>query len=149
MEIVRSQKNVLAAHHRVSGMNLISDGHVVPALVQDARDEVESQLIEGALAETDTQPPSPNPNNKIQEDKDDEDKPSTPRVNVIPSSLDWRAMPPPQLQTPSTLNLASTYFQKSKSLQVNIQEPPNDELVRRMSEAFDTPLPSSSRASPI
>ena len=140
---------MLAAHHRVSGMNFILGGHVVPASVRDARGEVESQLIEGALAETDTQPSSPNPNNKIQEDEDDEDKPSTPKVNVIPSSPDRRTMPPPQLQTPSASNLASKYFRKSKSLQVNIQEPPNDELVRRVTEAFNTPLPSLSGASHI
>ena len=140
---------MLVAHHRVLGMNFIPGGHVVPASVRDARGEVESQLIEGAPTEMDTQPPSPNPNNEIQEDKDDKDEPSTPRVNVIPSSPDQRAMPPPQLQTPSALNPASTYSRKSKSLQVNIQEPPSDELVRRVIEAFNTLLPSSSRASPI
>ena len=129
LEIVHSQEDVLAAHYRVSGMNFIPSGHVVSALVRDARGEVESQLIEGAPAETDTQPPSPNPNNEIQEDEDDEDESSTPRMNVIPNSPDRLAMPPPQLQTPSTSNPTSTYSQKSKSLQVNIQEPPNDELV--------------------
>ena len=95
--IVCSHEDVLVAHHRVSRMNFIPNGHVVPALERDARGEVESQLIEGALAETDMQPPSPNPNNKIQEDEDDKDEPSTPRVNVIPSSPDWRAMLRPQL----------------------------------------------------
>ena len=54
LEIVCSQEDVLAAHHRVSGMNFIPDGHVVLALVRDACGEVESQLIEGAPAETDT-----------------------------------------------------------------------------------------------
>ena len=120
---------MLAAHHRVSGMDFIPGGHVVPASVRDARSEVESQLIEGAPAETDMQPPSPNPNNKIQEDKDDKDEPSTLRVNVIPSSPNQHAMPSPQLQTPSASNPANTYSRKSKSLQVNIQEPPSDELV--------------------
>ena len=100
---------MLAARHRVSGMNFIPGGHVVPASVRDARGEVESQLIEGAPAETDTQPSSPNPNNEIQEDEDDEDEPSTPRVNVIPNSPDRRAMPPPQLQTSSASNPASIY----------------------------------------
>ena len=110
---------------------------------------MESQLIEGPSAETDTQPPSSNPNNEIQENKDDKDEPSTPRVNVISSSPDWQAMHPPQLETPSASNPANMYSRKSKSLQVNIQEPPNDELVRRVTEAFNTPLPSSSGASPI
>ena len=140
---------MLAAHHRVLGMNFIPGGHVAATSIRDARGEVESQLIEGAPAKTDTQPPFPNPDNEIQEDKDDKDGPSTPRVNVIPSSLDQRTMPLPQLQTPSESNPASTYSQKSKSLQVNIQEPPNDELVRRVIEAFNTLLPSSSGASPI
>ena len=149
LEIVRSQEDVLVAHHRVSGMNFIPGGHVVPASVRDARGEVESQLIEGAPAKMDMQPLSPNPNNKIQEDVDDEDEPSTPRMNVIPSSLNRHAMPLPQLQTPFASNPASTYSRKSKSLQINIQEPPNDELVRRVIEAFNTPLPSSSGASSI
>ena len=140
---------MLATHHRVSGMNFIPSGHVIPTSVQDARSKVESQLIEGAPAEMDTQPPSSNPINKIQKDKDDEDKSSTPRVIIIPSSPDRHAMPPLQLQTSSASNPTSTYSRKSKSLQVNIQEPPSEELVRRVAEALNTLLPSLSRASPI
>ena len=45
---------MLAAHQRVSGMNFIPGGHVILASIRDARGEVESQLVEGALAETDT-----------------------------------------------------------------------------------------------
>ena len=45
---------MLAAHQRVSGMNFIPGGHVIPASIRNAWGEVESQLIEGALAETDT-----------------------------------------------------------------------------------------------
>ena len=52
---------MLAAHQRVSGMNFIPGAHVIPASIRDARGEVESQLIEGAPAEMDMQPPSPNP----------------------------------------------------------------------------------------
>ena len=55
---------MLAAHHRVSGMNLIPGGHMVPASVRDARGEV-SQMIKGAPAKMDMQLPSPNPNNEI------------------------------------------------------------------------------------
>ena len=66
-------------------MNFIPGGHVIPASIRDARDEVKSQLVEGAPAETDTQPPSPNPINETQEEKedDDDDEPSTPKVIVI------------------------------------------------------------------
>ena len=125
LEIIRSQEDVLAAHQRVSGMNFILGGHVIPASIRDARDEVESQLIEGAPTETDTQPPSPNSINKTQEeeDDDDDDEPSTPKVIVISSSLDRRPLPPPQLQTLPASNPANTYSRKSKSLQVNIQQP--------------------------
>ena len=56
---------MFVAHHRVSRMNFIPGGHVIPASVQDARGEVKKQLVEGASAETDTQPPSPNPINEI------------------------------------------------------------------------------------
>ena len=110
-------------------MNFILGRHVISASIRDARGEVESQLVEGALAETNTQPPSPNPINKIQEEEDDEDEPSTPRVIVISSSPDRCSLPPPQLQTPLASNPANTYSRKSKSLQVNIQEPPSQELV--------------------
>ena len=102
---------------------------MISASIRDARGEVESQLVEGAPAETDTQPPSPNPINKIQEEEDDEDKPYTPRVVVISSTPDWPSLPPPQLQTPPASNPANTYSRKSKSLQVNIQEPLSEELV--------------------
>ena len=47
LEIVCSQEYVLAAHQRVSGMNFIPGGHVIPPLIRDARGEVESQLVEG------------------------------------------------------------------------------------------------------
>ena len=65
------------------------------------------------------------------------------------SSPDRHTMPPPQLQSPSASNPANTYSRKSKSLQVNIQEPPSEELVRQVAEALNTPLPSSPEASPI
>ena len=64
---------MLAAHQRVLGMNFIPDGHVIPASIRDARDEVESQLVEGAPSETHTQPPSPNPINETQEEEDNND----------------------------------------------------------------------------
>ena len=140
---------MLVAHQRVSGMNFIPDGHVIPASIRDARVEVESQLVEGAPAETDTQPPSPNPINETHEEEDDDDEPFTPKVIVISSSPDRRSLPLPQLQTPPASNPINTYSRKSKSLQVNIQEPPSDELVRRVAEALGTPLLSLPGASPI
>ena len=44
---------MLAAHQRVLGMNFIPSGHVIRTSIRDARGEVESQLVEGALAKTD------------------------------------------------------------------------------------------------
>ena len=142
---------MLAAHQRVLGMNFIPGGHVIPALIRDARGEVESQLVEGAPTETDTHPPSPNPINETQEEEDDDDidEPSTPKVTVISSNPDRRPLPSPQLQTPPASIPASTYSRISKSLQVNIQEPPSEELIRRVAEALATLLPSSPGASPI
>ena len=124
---------------------------MIPTSIRDARNEVESQLVEGALAETDTQPPSPNPINETQEEEDDDDndEPSTPKVIVISSSPNRHSLPPPRLQTPPASNPANIYFLKSKSLLVNIQEPPSNELVQRVAEALGTPLPSSPGASPI
>ena len=92
------------------------------------------------------QPPSPNANIDFGEDKEDVDEPSTPPEDVNP---DQQAMPPPQLQTPSTSNPANLTLWKSKSLQINIQDPPSEELILRVSEAFLTLLPSSSGASPL
>ena len=59
LESVCSKEDVLAAHHRVSGMNFIPDGYAALATVRDARAEVESQLIVSAPTETDMQLPSP------------------------------------------------------------------------------------------
>ena len=114
---------MLAAHHRVLGMNFIPGGHVIPPLIRDARGEVKSQLIEGAPVETDTQPPSPNPMNETQEEEDNDvdDEPSTPPVIVISGSPERRPLPPPQLRIPPASNPPNTYFRKSKSLQVNIE----------------------------
>ena len=49
---------MLAAHHRVLGMNFIPGGYAVSAIVQDARAEAERQLIVSAPTNTDTQLPS-------------------------------------------------------------------------------------------
>ena len=64
---------MLAAHHRVSGMNFIPDGYAVPAAVQDARAEAESQFFASALAEMDTHLPSPNFDIKFGKDEQDEE----------------------------------------------------------------------------
>ena len=84
LEIIRSEEDVLAAHHRVSGMNFIPDGYAIPAAVREARAEAESQLIVNASVETDTQLPSPVANNDPKEDDNHEDEPSTPRGDVNP-----------------------------------------------------------------
>ena len=109
---------MLAAHQRVSGMNFIPGGHVIPTSIRDAWSEVESQLVEEAPAEMDTQLPFPNPINETQEedDNDNDDEPSTPKVIVISSSPDRHPLPLPQLQTPPASNPANTYSRKSKSL---------------------------------
>ena len=123
---------------------------MIPPSIRDARGEVKSQLIEGAPVETDTQSPSPNliHDTQEEEDDDDDDEPSTPPVIVISGSPEWLPLPPPQLQTPPESNPPNTYFRKSKSLQVNIHQPPSDELIRRVAEALNSPLPSSPRVSP-
>ena len=130
-------------------MNFIPGGHVIPPWIRDPRGEVESQLIEGAPVETETQPPSPNAINDTQEeeDDDDDDDPSTPPVIVIQSSPERLPLPPPELRTPPASNPANTYLRKSKKLQVNIHQPPSDELIRRVAEALNSPLPSSPTAS--
>ena len=130
VEIVRSKEDVHAAHHRVSGMNFIPGGYAVLALVQEPHVEAESQLVVSAQAETDTQPPSLVPHNDPREDDDDEaepstlpeDEPSTPFEDVIQTPP---PIPVPQLHTPPTSRPANLYRQKSKSLQINIREPPS------------------------
>ena len=126
LEIVCSKEDVLAAHHRVSGMNFIPGGYAVPVAVREARVEAESQLIVSALAEMDTQPPSPMANIDPREDDNDEDEPSTSHEDANP---DPPAIPAPQLQTPPVSRPANMYRRKSKSLKVNIREPPSEELV--------------------
>ena len=99
-------------------MNFIPGGHVIPPSIRDAWGEVESQLIEGAPVETDTQPPSPNliHDTQEEEDDDDNDEPSTPPVIVISGSPQRPPLPPPQLRTLPASNPPNTYFRKSKSL---------------------------------
>ena len=140
LEIVRSEEDVHATHHRVSGMNFIRGGYVVLASVQEPCAEAESQLVVSAALEMDMQPSSPAPDNDLREDDDDDDDPSTPREDVIQTPPPILA---PQLQTPSTSRPANLYSQKSKSLQVNIREPPSKELVQHVVDAFNASLPSS------
>ena len=96
LEIVRSEEDVHAAHHRVSRMNFIPSGYVVPASVREPRAEAESQLIVSTAPETDMQPPSPAPDNDPRDDNDDDDdvEPSTNREDVIQTPP---PIPAPQL----------------------------------------------------
>ena len=140
LEIVRSDEDVHAAHHRVSGMNFIPGGYTILSSIREPCAEAESQLVVSTVPKTDTQPPSPAPDNDQRDDDDTDDEPSTPRQNVI------RTPPPipvPQLQTPPASRPANLYNRKSKSLQVNIREPRSEELVQRVVDAFNAALPSS------
>ena len=106
LEIVRSDEDVHAAHHRVSGMNFIPDGYAVPPSVREQRAEEESQLVVSTTSETNMQPPSPAPDNDAGDDIDDDDEPSIPRKDVI------RTLPPipaPQLQTPPASRPANVF----------------------------------------
>ena len=140
LEIVRSNEDVHAAHQRVSGMNFIPGGYAVSSSVREQRAEAESQLVVSTAPETDTQPPSPAPDNDAGDDNDDNDEPSTPREDVIqtPSPI-----PAPQLQTPLASRPANVFTRKSKSLQVNIREPPSEELVQCVVDVFNTVLLAS------
>ena len=42
MEFVHLTNDIIAAHHRVSGMNFIPGGYIIPAEVQDARTKSKS-----------------------------------------------------------------------------------------------------------
>ena len=86
---------------------------------------------------------------ELDKDGQDEGEPSTPREDIIPVSPNRRAMPLPQLQTPSVWSPANLTSRKPKSLQVNIEDPPSEEVIRGVTEAFLTPLPSSSSLSPL
>ena len=138
LEIVRSDEDVHAAHHRVSGMNFIPGGYDVPPLVREQRVEAETQLVVSTTPETDTQSPSPAPDNDLRDDNDDDDEPSTPREDVIQTPP---PIPTPQLQTPPASRPANVFSQKSKSLQVNIREPPI--AVQCMVDVFNAALPAS------
>ena len=106
LEIVRSDEDVHAAHQRVSGMNFIPGGYVIPPLVQEQRAEAESQLVVSTVSETDTQPPSPALDNDAGDDNDDDDKPSTPHEDVIRTPP---PIPTPQLQTPPASRPANVF----------------------------------------
>ena len=140
LEIVRSDEDVHAAHHRVLGMNFIPGGYAVPPSVREQRAEAESQLVVSTAPKTDTQPPSPTPDNDPRDDNVDDAEPSTPPEDVIQTPP---PVPVPQLQTPPASRPANVFNRKSKSLQVNIREPPSQELIQRVVDAFNAPLPSS------
>ena len=82
LEIVRSDEDVRATHHRVSGMNFIPGGYAVSPSVREQGAEAESQLVVSTALETDTQPPSL-ADNDPRDDNVDDDVPSTPREDVI------------------------------------------------------------------
>ena len=90
LEIVCSEEDVHAAHHRVLGMNFIPGGYVVLPSVREPRVEAENQFVVNTAPEMDTQPPSPAPDNDPRDDNDDDDddEPSIPREDVI------RTLPP-------------------------------------------------------
>ena len=140
LEIVRSDEDVHAAHLRVSGMNFIPDGYAVPPSVREQRAEAESQLVVSTAPETDMQPPSLAPDNDPRDNNVNDNEPSTLRENVIQTPPPVLA---PQLQIPPALRPANMFRRKSKSLQVNIQEPPSQELIQRVVDAFNASLPSS------
>ena len=140
LEIVRSDEDVHAAHHRVSGMNFIPGGYAVPPLVRKQRAEAKSQLVVSTAPETDTQPPSPAPDNDAGDDNDDDDKPSTPCEDVIRTPP---PIPAPRLQIPPASRPANVFTRKSKSLEVNIRESPSKELVKRVVDVFNAVLPAS------
>ena len=54
LEIVRSEEDVHAAHHKVSGMNFILGGYAVPPSVQEPCAEADSQLVVSTAPEMDT-----------------------------------------------------------------------------------------------
>ena len=83
LEIVRSDEDVHATHHRVLGMNFILGGYAVPPSIREQRAEAESQFLVSTAPEMDTQPPSPALDNDPRDDNDDDDEPSTPREDVI------------------------------------------------------------------
>ena len=140
LEIVRSNEDVHAAHHRVLGMNFIPGGYAVPPSVREQRDEAESQLVVSTAPETDMYPPSPAPDNDARDDNDDDNEPSTPREDVIQTPP---PIPAPQLQTPPASRPANVFTRKSKSLQVNIREPPSEKLVQHVVDVFNAALPAS------
>ena len=119
LEIVRSDEDVYAAHHRVSGMNFIPGGYAVPPSVREQLAEAESQLVVSTALETDTQPSSPALDNDVGDNNDDNDEPSTPREDVIRTPP---PIPAPQFQTPPASRPANVFTRKLKSLQVNIRE---------------------------
>ena len=85
------------------------------------------------------QPPSP-ADNDPRDDNVDDDEPSTPCEDVIRTPP---PVPAPQLQTPPASRPANVFTRKSKSLQVNIREPPSQELIQRVVDAFNALLPAS------
>ena len=59
VEFVRTAEDIVGAHQRVAGMNFIPWGYKMPAAVQEARAEAESQHLASGEGDIETEPPSP------------------------------------------------------------------------------------------
>ena len=59
LEFVCHVDDVVAAHHRVTGMNFIPGGYTMPTSVWEACAEAESQIVASGAVESETELPSP------------------------------------------------------------------------------------------
>ena len=76
-EFIRHANDVVAAHHRVSGMNFIPGGYTISAAVWVARVEAKNQLIASGAGESKTESPSLADDNEFLDTPANEDLPPT------------------------------------------------------------------------
>ena len=112
MEFVHVADDVTVAHHRVSGMNFIPGGYMIPAKVWDASAEAESQLVANGVAENEMQPPSPVDDNKWHDMQEDEELPPSPPDEVHIGSPHQDVDRPSQLETQSVSNMETPLARK-------------------------------------
>ena len=162
MEFIRLVDNVVATHHKVSGMNFIPGGYMIAATVWEASAEAESQLVASGAVESETEPPSLADDKIFCDTQDDEDLPPSPVDEDLPPLPADEDLPPshpnevhigsphqdagrpPAQETQVELDIELPLARDPQTLKLDIRKPPlSKELIQRMNEIIRAPQSTS------
>ena len=175
VEFVRHVDDIFGAHQRVTGMNFILRGYKMPAAVQEACIEAESQVLASGASEIETELPSPAYNDEFRDaqhvdlppspveqdlppSSEDEDRPPSPVVDDVPPtrpdevynlSPHQDAGRPLAQETSALLDDESPPTREPQTLKLDIRiPPPSKELIQRVIEILKAPQSTSKGVRP-